>query len=1375
MLPPTAEPERRRGAGALLLRFCRSGTALCGRSVRILLRVLVFLYFVFAVLVLMLRYAVLPNIGRYQPEVEQLLSRSLGREARVAQLRASWSGLNPQLLLKDVTIRDQRGATALSLPEISATLSWWTLVSADLRFEQIELRQPVLDMRREPDGKLFIAGFYLDPHQPSDGRGLDWLLRQHRLVIRDGAVRWNDLLRQAAPLELSGVNLLWRNEWRHHRFAVQAQPSANLAAPLDVRGDFQHPVFAKRISEFGNWSGELYAGLRAADLPALQAYVDAPIALQRGYGTLRSWVRFEQGRIADLTADVSLSDVTGKLGKDVPPLDMAQVGGRIVASEHASFGHKYLPSLFGRVGHSIALIDFSMQTRDGVRLPAATIRENFIPAQKNQPERVELYAKALDLGMLAGVVAHLPLPPGQRQMLADFSPQGQLKEFNAKWQGTYPDIASYSVKGQFLNLSLRPQPAQLARPKSAHAPARAALPAIPGFQNLSGSIDANDKGGSFDLDSSGLVLQLPGYFVDPDMPFDRLQMQARWQFEPQDRFSFVVSQMEAQQDGMRASVTGRHILSLRGDGQPGEVDISGKVSGFDLKQLDRFIPVATPGDLRHWLTKSIQAGRADDVSLRLRGDLKHFPFATGEARAAGDFSVKGNLSGGKLDFTAGELAEDGKSPLWPVIDQIDGGFAFERARMEIRGDHAKSNGLDLHKVKAIIPDLGSPNAQLQIDGQVAGALQTMLGYVNASPVAGWLDHFLQDSKANANAGLSLKLLLPLAHLADAKVNGVLQFANNEVVLLPGLPPVAAVNGKLEFNERGVNLGTLKGNALGGALTVSGGTQKDGSVRVRLEGSASGEGMRKVLPPAVAEQFADKLVGTTRYTAGIAVRKGQSELIVESALQGLALNFPAPLRKAAADKLPLRFEILPLPAGEGASAREEVRLALGSAVNAKYLRYKPRERNAPWQVLRGGIAVNMPVPEPERGLSLSGDFKSLDMDEWRRLLARLPATAAPVGAGSLGMADIAPYIEPDTLAVHTNELRILGKTIDNVVLGASRQKALWQANIDSNQASGHLSWSAGGDGAGSIAAHLSNLVIPQSAAADVSDLLEGKTTQTQMPGLDITAENFELFGKKLGQLDLQASNQATLSGREWQIARLSLKNADAELKSSGQWSSRGKDGGTRLNFTLEVANSGKLLERLGFANIVRGGRGKLDGEINWNGLPFALDLPSLGGQVKIELAAGQFIKVDPGAARLLSVLSLQSLPRRLTLDFRDVFSDGFAFDSITGTAQVKQGVVRTENFKMRGVNGLVLMDGSADIVHETQNLHVAVIPEVNAGAASVVYGLAVNPVIGLGTFLAQLFLRDPLARALTYEFQVTGSWQDPAVNKIEHRAASAPAK
>ncbi|MDE2429614.1 MAG: TIGR02099 family protein, partial [Burkholderiales bacterium] len=838
-----------------------------------------------------------------------------------------------------------------------------------------------------------------------------------------------------------------------------------------------------------------------------------------------------------------------------------------------------------------------------------------------------------------------------------------------------------------------------------------------------------------------------------------------------------------QQEGMKASLSGTHVISMRQskDAQAGEVDLSGHISGFDLKQLDRFIPVGAEPDLRHWLTKAILDGRADDVSVRIKGDLAHFPFdgLEGKGKQKSEFLIKGNLSGGKLDFTAGALRDDGKSTLWPVIDSIKGSFIFDRARMEIHGDSAKTMGVDLQKIKAIIPDLLSSNAILSIDGNAMGNLQGMLNYANASPVDGWLSHFLLESKATANANLLLKLQLPLRHVIDSKVLGNLQFINNDIVLQKGLPVVSALNGKLEFTERGVNLGALKGNLLGGAVTLSGGSQKDNSIKVRLEGVATADGIRKIVPASSLKRIADRINGSARYTAGIYVKKRQPEIVIESNLQGMELNFPAPMRKTVNDAMPLRFELLPQATADASIWRDEMKIHLGNAIHARYLRQKDNDKNSGWTVLKGGIGVNVPAPEPDSGLAANIEIDALNVDEWRRLAGDVPvempaANPMPVSVSDTGLQDqepdLTPYIEPTSIAAKTRELHVFGKQLDNVVLGVSHEGQVWQANIDAKQASGYFTWNEAlaGQGSGTVSARLSNLIIPKSAAADVSDLLEGNNATTQIPGLNIVAENFELFNKKLGHLELLASNQITQEGREWQIDRVSLKNADAELTATGKWASRSSDGATQLNYALEIGNAGGLLDRLGFENVVRGGKGRLNGKVQWMGMPFSMDIPSISGNIRMELANGQFLKVDPGAAKLLSVLSMQSLPRRLTLDFRDVFSEGFAFDSIVGTAKILNGVASTDNLKMRGVNATVLMDGTANLVHESQDLHVAVIPEVNAGTASVVYGLAVNPVIGLGTFLAQLFLREPLARAFTFEYQVTGPWKDPAVNKIEHR-------
>jgi uncharacterized protein YhdP len=205
----------------------------------------------------------------------------------------------------------------------------------------------------------------------------------------------------------------------------------------------------------------------------------------------------------------------------------------------------------------------------------------------------------------------------------------------------------------------------------------------------------------------------------------------------------------------------------------------------------------------------------------------------------------------------------------------------------------------------------------------------------------------------------------------------------------------------------------------------------------------------------------------------------------------------------------------------------------------------------------------------------------------------------------------------------------------------------------------------------------------------------------------------------------------------------------------------------MSFKLAIADGGELLTRFGMPGVVRKGRGQMEGQVAWMGSPISLDYPSMTGAFTVNMESGQFLKADPGMAKLLGVLSLQALPRRLTLDFRDVFSEGFSFDFVRGDVAIQQGIAKTNNLQMKGVNAAVLMEGRADIEKETQDLKVVVVPEINAGTASLIASV-INPAIGIGTFLAQLFLRKPLTEAATQEFHIDGSWADPQITRVQRK-------
>ncbi|WP_151445611.1 YhdP family protein [Lacisediminimonas profundi] len=1371
-----AGPGPVRAAGRAALHGIRSLNRATLRILAILFKSLVVGYFAFCVLFLALRYVVLPNIDQYKGTVEQVATRVVGRPVVIGTIHASWHGLNPKLVLNDVAIHNRTGEVALSLPRVSATISWWSVVVANLRLEALEILRPDLEIERDAEGSLFVGGIYIDPASKSDGSGLDWLLQQQQIVVRDGWVRWKDARRNAPELVLGQMTAVIENNWLQHRIAIKATPPPEVGAPLDLRARFSHSPFAQRISDPKGWTGTLYADWREADLARGATWIDYPVEIQQGRGAVRAWLSFDHAAVVDLTADLSLSGLSTRLRPDLDVLNLARVEGRVAAAETLGKRPDRLFS-YGRRGHRFALQDFSFETSDGLRLPPTTIRERFVSASGTRPANTEVELASADLQALASFASRLPLSEEQRRLIADLAPEGRLTNFSAKWQGMYPDIKSYQVKGDFAALGIRPQPARPGRAKTSTTAAVPAVPAIPGIANMTGSVDLNEQGGNLRINAEKAALQVPGLFAEPELGFDELELAARWTLQEGNRLQFQVNNSRFLHEGMRGSLAGRYSTTL-GSKQAGRgaLELQGHLDQADMRRTSRYLPLKASPDVTHWLSGGLQDGKLNDVTLVLKGNLDDFPFRTtrpGE-KPKGQFTVSGRIENGKLDYAPGQFAQGDRSrQMWPSIENINGRLLIDRTRLEVRADTARSHNVALSNVLAGIPDLIAASPLLSVTGTAQGPLQELLGFTVQSPVGGWIGHFTEQTRAAGSAKLLLNLQLPLHEMESSKVKGTLQFANNDVTLFDNMPPLSRTTGELRFSETGFELSGLRANFLGGPVALSGGSQREGLIAVRAEGAASVEELRRTYSTPVMQRLLQRVNGGSRYVLQVNVRDKRPDIILESSMQGIGLDFPSPLRKVPGEAMPLRFELTGLAPEASGAQRDEIKASLGTTINARYQRRKGTGNDATWEVVRAGIGVNVPAPQPDAGLVVNVNLRSLDIDAWRSSMAAIagkadaagaPAASAKAAADGL---DLAQYFEPEVLAARATELTVGNKKLENVVVGASHQDGLWQANIESDQMSGYLSWaeSRSGRGAGRVTARLASLIIPPSAAGDVSDLLEGKGAATRIPALDVVAENFELFNKKFGRLELNANNASTPTGREWRINKLSVINGDATMAATGSYQSRAGQSQSTLNYKLDIGDAGRLLDRLGFPSVLRGGKGTMTGDVSWNGLPFSIDIPSLSGQLNLDVAAGQFLKVDPGAAKLLGVLSLQALPRRLTLDFRDVFSEGFSFDGATAAANISQGVMKTDNFKMRSVNAAVLMNGTVDLARETQNMHVVVIPEINAGAASVAYGLMVNPVLGIGSFLAQLFLRDPLMRAFTMEYEITGPWKDPSIRKL----------
>ncbi|HMA08592.1 MAG TPA: AsmA-like C-terminal region-containing protein, partial [Ramlibacter sp.] len=835
---------------------------------------------------------------------------------------------------------------------------------------------------------------------------------------------------------------------------------------------------------------------------------------------------------------------------------------------------------------------------------------------------------------------------------------------------------------------------------------------------------------------------------------------------------------------------------------PGILDLQASIVRAEGSKVYRYLPLGVPKAARDYVRDSVLQGTASGAKFRVKGDLREFPFK--EARQ-GEFRVTADVHDVTYAFVPPGLARGTGS--WPALTQLGGELVFERNGMQVKGATGRFSGAPALQVKvdAQIPDFKGP--VVAVTGEVRGALSQALDIVNNSPVSGLIGQALAKASGGGNAEVRLKLSLPVATLDRSKVQGSVTLAGNDIQITPDTPVLARSRGVVNFTETGFALIGAQARALGGEVRLDGGSRgvtsmpmppgPDVTIALRAQGNATAEGLRQARELGFVSRLAKDASGGAAYNLGIVFRRGVPEVTVTSNLQGMALNLPAPLAKPADQALPLRYENVLVrdttAAGATGPLQDQLTAEIGRLASIFYVR---DVSGAEPRVIRGSIALGLAPGEsaqlPEQGVMANINLTGVNVDAWEEVLTRAAGgsgggAAAPPPARAVPASAAAAYL-PTVLAVRARELTVSGRTLHNMVVGASRDGLLWHANIDAAELNGFVEYRQSvGAGSGRLYARLARLSVAAAAASDVENLLDEQPDN--LPALDIVVDDFDLRGKKLGHLEIDAVNRgpgavAREGGvREWRLNKLNLSTPEAVFNATGNWAALNTQpvppGGPRLprtpaerrrtvmNFKLDITDSGLLLGRFGMKDVVRRGRGRMEGQVAWLGSPFSLDYPSMNGSFFINVEAGQFMKADPGLAKLLGVLSLQSLPRRLALDFRDVFTEGFSFDFVRGDITIQQGIAATNNLQMKGVNAAVLMEGEADIAKETQDLKVVVIPEINAGTASLVATM-INPAIGLGSFLAQMFLRQPLMRAATQEFHIDGTWANPRIARISRQ-------
>lgn len=903
---------------------------------------------------------------------------------------------------------------------------------------------------------------------------------------------------------------------------------------------------------------------------------------------------------------------------------------------------------------------------------------------------------------------------------ADLGVVVQLSAHLPMSQALRQDIAAHDPRGQVEDLRLE-WSTESGVPTLTRLEARffdlalRSTASLPGGEGLSGEVRGDGSTGRFVLASRDAVLDIPQVFSESRLAFDRVDAEGGWSLGPQglevrvDRGAFENTDVTGQVSGVYRPAVGEH----------GEVDIAARLTRAEGPSVWRYVPDYVGTHTRDWLQNSIREAHVDDARLSLRGGLADFPFEDG----SGEFVVTVDLRDGLLEYAPG----------WPMIEGIAASLRFEGPGARISASAGSILGVQLHDVVAELPDLDMRRRQpMTIRGVARGATADFLRFVSASPVRDSVNGFTDGMSAEGNGELQLALTMPLHDLDETKVEGDFRFAGNRIGVIDWLPPVDNASGRVRFSESTFGVEGARGQAFGQPLRISAQTVAPGQVRFKVDGGLSSRTLGALYGlPALSH-----LSGTTRWNADVAVGKGTTRVEVRSDLAGISSSLPHPLNKSAAEAWPLRVEV-----GFAGEARDFVG-RIGDRLAFSVSGEGPAEQ---FRVSRGGIAVRAPLKIPQQGLSLAMTLDEFDVDAWRAL--------QDDAAGHEGL----PWAEID---VRVARLRAFGYELADFELATSASDGAWGGRIASDLVRGGFAWHGGAQG--TLALRLDHLRLGRREASEseLVKLLREEAAQTSLPDMDVIVDHFRLGDVDLGRLDLQARNE----NGEWLIDSASIESADAQVTARGRWLPGGTPT-TQLALRLESPDLGSFLGRMGYPDMVRKGSALLSGELEWRGVPTRIDYPSLNGAFRVDARNGRFSQLEPGVGRLLGVLSLQALPRRLVLDFRDVFSEGFAFDRIGGNVQLRSGILDSEDFEIAGPAARVWIAGTADVMKETQDLKVVVQPALTDSVAIGAAAGMVNPVAGLVAYLAQKIMNDPVERMFAYGYAITGRWDDPQVEEL----------
>ncbi len=1298
----------------------------------------------------------------YSERLAALVSSYVGSPVEIGEVDLVWNRFDASASLKDIQIQSTDGSeTVLELPEIELQLNVRDmLLERNLSVRSVQLNNLSLVASYEGRGQLQMLGKGVAEQSRNDAQAgdlnsagnlvasdlsiaasategeisdrgysvLNWLFNAERISILDSDITLIDSTR-GREYSVDNVNIRAFNDGDLHQIRVSS------ALPGDIgQNSLASFDFTGKADDISAWKGQFYVNTLGLNLERLSEILRQPSQQLRGTTDLQLWGKWSGTRINEVRALAS--------GRDIELHNPNVAGGANVTASNVNVDLDWLRTQRGwqlKFSRLTAVLD-----SDDVRLDGLDLH---VERGSDGNKHFRVAGPDIDLQSLRPVYAYVDaLLPIDAPIRSQVLRRGVLKNWlvGGKTVAGKQELTELSVEA--IDLAIDP------------------YGKLPGFSDLSAVVSYRDNAGELVIQNQDIRILLPEMYEQPlpvinadgVLRFIRSEQAAGDQVASDQVASSQVAGdqgPDGQTDRLWKVVTEDLRLSsldlntsltfsLQGNADGSRpIDLHANILNANLSHLKDYYPVRVmKPKLLAWLQNSLIEGDVVRGRVEVKGDLTHYLPAEG----IGHFYAETDVVNTTLKF----------KPDWPAVEDMDGNLSFSAAAMRGRVYQGSFREAKFSDARLFVADFKAPVLELQTNA--IGPLADMLGFIQTGPMAEKIGRAFGDATGSGTSRVTLNVDVPLKKKLQDKLafNGEILLDNAQINARRFGVNLESASGKVRFNRNGILIDDLLVRYQGLPLAVSA-TQQSNSGRqtnrLTIEGPMAVSSVMKSYGLPLVDQFEGvsdwKIdIDTTRRGQG---KNARVEFTATSDLSGTEFKLPIPLTKSADNLHEVRLY------RDFAAREKDWWLELPGLVQAR-IRVGD-DNKVESMAIALGKSNNTVLPW--RGIALHGDAQRVDALGWLQL-----ALGFQSGSKSTGEAF------PLFAKVTAKQMVIGDQALDELVYIAYRDGTHQVHRLENPLLSGEVMLRRDPTSNEPLVVRLDRLdkrLLTAVAAAQADAANDGVTIRSydprELPALDVTVKELKWDNWRLAKVAFRSQP----SERGMQISALTAKQNAMRLSGSGSWDIfSAADGGSTHSTQLEMNASfddfGQTIRAVGGGNSFAEGLGEAGLSLSWPGPGYAPDLQAMSGQLLFNLRDGRILGVEPGAGRILGLFALQALPRRLTLDFRDITKTGLEYTSLSGNLSIGKGEARTNAIAVTGPVAEILIHGSTDFIARTYDQTIDVLPRIS-GALPLLGVLSGGPAAGITALLADGLLRgigvnlDEIGRR---QHTLTGGWDNP---------------